>query len=300
MDPANLALTGQASCLLALRRIVQSSGFGHALLFASYDAIAVDAVANWCTARIVCTAKLGEPCGTCAGCTSFKRQDGLMLFYAPLGERLTYAVDDIRAIRSYLALRAGQAGRRVVRMDSVERCPTAAANALLKMLEEPGLDVTFVLTTATPARVLPTIRSRAMLYRLQPVPRAEMENALQTGGMAKNAISAALLAAPGQLGQAAALAASADRLETLRAADALAERLTAQTPAGRFRSLATYLEGQKEPELQRQQARSLFAAFARRAATDPWVQQRLKRLLNGLQTLQTNSQPRLILEAFVA
>lgn len=299
MNPANLALTGQASCIAALRHVVKSGGFGHALLLASNDEVARDAVARWCTERIVCTANLNEPCGMCAGCASLKRQDGLVLAHTTLEERLVYAVDDIRAIRAYLALRAGQPGRRVIRIDNVECCTVAAANALLKVLEEPGLDVTFILTTASPARVLPTIRSRAMLYRLQPVPRSAMAEALIAGGASGSMVALVIAAAPGQLGRAAALTASADMLAALRSADALVEKITAQTPAGRFRSLAAYLEGQKEPGVQRQQARSLFAAFARRVATDPWVQQRLGRLLSGLQDLQTNSQPRLILEAFV-
>lgn len=300
MDPANLALTGQASCLAALRHVVQSGGFGHALLFASDDDVAVDAVASWCTARIVCTANLSEPCGRCAGCASLKRQDGLMLFHATLADSPTYAVDDIRAIRAYLALRAGQAGRRVVRIDVVDRCTVAAANALLKILEEPGLGVTFILTTTSPARVLPTIRSRAMLYRLQPVPRAAMARALAASGVPTSTIAAVIAAAPGKLGSAATLVAYPEALAAVRSADATAEKIVTQTSAGRFRTLATYLDGKQETEIQRQQVRSLFAAFARRATTDSWVQQRLSRLLNGLQALQTNSQPRLILEAFVA
>ncbi|MEK7518835.1 MAG: hypothetical protein AAB549_02845 [Patescibacteria group bacterium] len=299
MDPAYLALTGQESCLAALRHVVQSGGFGHALLFASYDDVATDAVASWCTARIVCTAKLSDPCGSCAGCTSVKRQDGLMLLQTTLGERPTYAVDDIRAIRSHLALRAGQSGRRVVRIDNVDRCTVAAANALLKILEEPSMDVTFILTTASSARVLPTIRSRTMLYRLQPVPRTTMERSLAASGVPTSIISTVIAVAPGQLGTAAALVASPDALASAQSADATAEKLVAQTTTGRFRTLATYLEGKQEAGVQRQQVRSLFAAFARRAATDQWVQQRLGRLLTGLIDLQSNSQPRLLLEAFV-
>lgn len=299
MNPANLALTGQATCIAALRRIVQSGDFGHALLFASVDAVALDAVAAWCSERILCTAGGSEPCGTCAGCRSFQRQDGLMLYHATLGDLSTYAVDDIRAIRGHLAVRAGQPGRRVVRIDSIECCTVAAANALLKVLEEPGAEVTFILTAATPARVLPTIRSRAMLYRLQPVPRAAMERLLAEAGISSSAIAKVVTAAPGQVGTAAAIADSAEALGALRSADTVAEAVATQTPVGRFRAIAAYLEGKREPSEQRQLARMLFAAFARRSATDPWVRQRLQRMLSSLRDLQSNSQPKLILEAFV-
>jgi DNA polymerase III gamma/tau subunit len=299
MDPANLALTGQAPCIKALRHIVQSGGFGHALLLASYDDVALDAVANWCSERIVCSANQSEPCGKCLGCASLKRKDGLTLYHATLGERQSYAVEDMREIRSHLALRAQQPGRRVVRIDNIESCTIPAANALLKVLEEPGLDVTFILTTEAPARVLATIRSRAMLYRLQPVPRKIMESVLAENGVSKTNIETVIAAAPGQLGRAAALAASDDALAALRSVDKLAETVATQTLTNKFQALAKTFETKQDSSIQRQQVRSIFAAFSRRAESDPWVQQRLGRLLTGLQNLQTNSQPRLILEAFV-
>lgn len=300
MDPAKLALTGQASCVTALRQFVQSAGFGHALLLAGYDAVARDAVARWCVERIVCTAQGPESCQSCAGCRSLQQHANLALYHVTLNDRVAYAVDDVRAIRAHLALRAGQPGRRVVWIDTVERCTPAAANALLKVLEEPGVDVAFVLTTASPDRVLPTIRSRAMLYRLQPVPRRAMAEALVSSGGAEKAVAAAIQAAPGQLGQAAALVASADALAVLRTADVIAAAIAGQALATKFRTLAAYLEGDRDPALQRQAVHVLLAAFARRAGQDLWVQQRLGRLLAALQGLQTNSQPRLLLEAFIS
>jgi hypothetical protein len=299
MNPANLALTGQATCIAALRRIVRSEGFGHAILLASADKVAVDAVARWCTERIICTAMSSEPCGLCAGCKSLKHQGSLMHYHVALDDRLSYAVDDMRALRSYLALRAGQVGRRVVRIDSVDGCTVAAANALLKVLEEPGLDVTFILTTASPARVLPTIRSRAMLYRLQPVPRSKIEALLAAAGLPKQSIATAIAAAPGQLGTVAAIVESPESTASLRAADVAAEAISTLPLAARFRTLTAFFEGKRDVGEQRQHARTLFAAFARRVASDAWVKARLHRILAGVHDLQTNGQPKLILEAFI-
>lgn len=299
MDPANLALTGQASCISALRQFVRSAGFGHALLLAGYDAVARDAVARWCVERIACTEGGTDPCRTCAGCRSLQQQENLTLYHVTLIDAAWYSVADVRAIRSHLALRPRQPGRRVVWVDTVERCTTAAANALLKVLEEPGQGVSFVLTTASPDRVLPTIRSRAMLYRLQPVPRTVMEGALIAGGGDPRAIAAAIEAAPGQLGRAAALAAAEQVYGTLGTTDKVAAALATLPFAQKFRTVTAYLEGDRDPGQQRQNVHNLFAAFARRAAQDVWVQQRLDRLLRALQGLQTHSQPRLLLEAFI-
>ncbi|HEV8149367.1 MAG TPA: hypothetical protein VGP61_04205, partial [Gemmatimonadales bacterium] len=64
----------------------------------------------------------------------------------------------------------GDADRLVVQDSSPE-----AANALLKLLEEPPLDTWIILTTTEPERVLPTIRSRAVPLRLAPLSGADAD-----------------------------------------------------------------------------------------------------------------------------
>lgn len=59
------------------------------------------------------------------------------------------------------------------RLVSQEASPEAA-NALLKLLEEPPTDTVVLLTTTEPERVLPTIRSRAVVLRLAPLPDADI------------------------------------------------------------------------------------------------------------------------------
>jgi DNA polymerase-3 subunit delta' len=53
-----------------------------------------------------------------------------------------------------------------------------AANALLKLLEEPPADTTIILTAADPAVLLPTIRSRLLPVRVRPLPTADVERFL--------------------------------------------------------------------------------------------------------------------------
>lgn len=67
----------------------------------------------------------------------------------------------------------GHADRLVPQESSPE-----AANALLKLLEEPPVNAYFVLTTEEPRRVLPTIRSRAVPVRLAPLAPGEVREAL--------------------------------------------------------------------------------------------------------------------------
>jgi DNA polymerase-3 subunit delta' len=69
-------------------------------------------------------------------------------------------VEDIRELRETLQHTRGRAGHRIAILDSIDECNPSAANALLKTLEEPPADTTFLLISHRPGQLLPTIRSR--------------------------------------------------------------------------------------------------------------------------------------------
>jgi DNA polymerase-3 subunit delta' len=83
-------------------------------------------------------------------------------------------LDQVREVSRFLARRPLQAERSLVVLEGAEAMAEAAANALLKTLEEPG-DGVLVLITAAPERLLATIRSRCQVIpftRLSPEPMA--------------------------------------------------------------------------------------------------------------------------------
>ncbi|SDW21163.1 DNA polymerase III, delta prime subunit [Ruegeria halocynthiae] len=91
-------------------------------------------------------------------------------------------VDDIRKLGRFFGLSAADGGRRVVIVDSADEMNVSAANALLKMLEEPPARTTLLLISHQPSRLLPTIRSRCRTLRLSPLGSDDMQAALaQTG-----------------------------------------------------------------------------------------------------------------------
>lgn len=93
-------------------------------------------------------------------------------------------VDDVRALMPFLTLTATEGGRRVVIVDSADDMNTQAANALLKMLEEPPAKTTILLISHQPSRLLPTIRSRCRELRLAPLSANDMTAALQQAEVA--------------------------------------------------------------------------------------------------------------------
>jgi len=70
------------------------------------------------------------------------------------------SVDQIRSLQNLLSVTPSMSPWRAIVIDSVDDLETSAANALLKMLEEPPVNTVFFLVSHAPGRLLPTIRSR--------------------------------------------------------------------------------------------------------------------------------------------
>lgn len=128
------------------------------------------ALAKW----MLCEAPgLEGACGACAACNWFEQgghpdfrliepasetQDADGDTPKKGGRHIT--ISEVRQLGDFLALAAHQGGWRVVVVQPAEGMNAAAANALLKTLEEPPRDVLLILVSHQPRRLLPTVLSR--------------------------------------------------------------------------------------------------------------------------------------------
>jgi DNA polymerase-3 subunit delta' len=79
-------------------------------------------------------------------------------------------VDQVRGVGHFMRLTPGEGAHRIVIVDTADEMNLQAANALLKLLEEPPPSALLFLLSHAPGQLLPTIRSRCRLLRLAPVP----------------------------------------------------------------------------------------------------------------------------------
>jgi len=93
--------------------------------------------------------------------------------------RSEIVVDDVRAIAKFLSLTPAEGGWRIVVIDSAEEMNRIAANAVLKVLEEPPGKSLLLLTSHNPGRLLPTIRSRCSLLAMKPLGQPEILDLLR-------------------------------------------------------------------------------------------------------------------------
>jgi len=100
--------------------------------------------------------------------------------YDPRRRRLRgeIVVDDAREIASFFRLTAAEEGWRIVIVDGAEEMNRSAANALLKILEEPPQQALLLLVSHSPGRLLPTIRSRCRRFPLAPLACAAVKQLL--------------------------------------------------------------------------------------------------------------------------
>ncbi len=144
----------------------------------------------WCTARALLTAEPGasptfrtDPGHPVARRMAALAEPGLFLLRRPWdakAKRLkaTIGVDEVRGLKGFFALSRPDGGWRAVIVDAADDLTQAAANALLKLLEEPPERTVFLLVAHRPNGLLPTIRSRCRLVPLAPLPDDELDAVL--------------------------------------------------------------------------------------------------------------------------
>jgi DNA polymerase-3 subunit delta' len=118
------------------------------------------------------------PCGQCRSCQRIR--EGKHADVTPIGvdSRTEIGIDDIRGLQRSANLPPYEGKCKVFIIDEAEYLSTEAANALLKILEEPPPRVVWLLLAADEERLLPTIISRCQRLELKPVPSERVQEVL--------------------------------------------------------------------------------------------------------------------------
>lgn len=193
------ALFGQSAAETALLEAIQSGRMHHAWLLTGPKGVGKATLA-WRAARFLltqppagdaglfgapepATALDVDPDNPVARRVAAGSDPGLLSIKRPWdAERKRFkaqiTVDEVRRLNGFFGLSAAEGGYRVVIVDSADEMNTSAANALLKVLEEPPKNALLFLVSHHPARLLPTIRSRCRELRLTSLDRDDLNRAI--------------------------------------------------------------------------------------------------------------------------
>ncbi|MBW7983900.1 DNA polymerase III subunit delta' [Enterobacillus tribolii] len=142
----------------------------HALLLHALPGCGDDSLAYAVGRWLLCQHPDGDKsCGECHGCRLMiagNHPDWHLL--QPESGKNALGIEPVRQVIGHLYNHAQQGGAKVVWLPLAEALTEAAANALLKTLEEPPSDTYFLLGTREPANLLATLRSRCLYLYLSP------------------------------------------------------------------------------------------------------------------------------------
>ena len=163
-----------------LSRQFQQGTLAHAIILQGMEGTGKDALGHWLIALLICQRPLtsmsdssnelgiSNACGQCKTCLLHQGNnypDHLSLS----SENKTLGVDDIRRGNEFLEKTAHIGQVKTILVAKAQTMTVAAANALLKTLEEPSAFSYIVLLTNDIEGLLPTIISRCAIYTIRPL-----------------------------------------------------------------------------------------------------------------------------------
>ena len=174
------------------------------------------------------------PCGTCKSCKKIlegKSPD--VIWISREKGKMQMTVDVVRYLRSDVLIPPNDLDTKVYIIEDAHTMNNQAQNALLLTLEEPPAYVLFLLLCEDAGNMLETIRSRAPVYRLQPLPMQAVGSYIEKYAPSKNNLPAnetleqVLMAADGSIGKALDLLSPKESAPILAARQAALDLLDA-------------------------------------------------------------------------
>ncbi len=175
----------------------------HATLLTGDSGVGKRTMARLMGQGLLCSGEGEKPCGVCRDCRRFAAKTHPdAIFPAPAPKEKTIKIDSLREMIDTLSRHSLEGGRRVILMENAERMTPQAQNCLLKTLEEAQEGTYFLLTADQETALLPTIRSRCRVVRVQPWEEKRVEQTLLSRGIPAARAKALALSCEGSLGRA--------------------------------------------------------------------------------------------------
>jgi len=143
-----------------LTETYQAGRFAHGLLFTGCAGVGKFKLAQHLAKYLLCSNKQTEPCNRCHSCLLFAAQNHLDLHLLQNEENKSIGIEQVRNLIGTLNERPHLGDNKVVIIKNANLLTAAAANALLKTLEEPQGNSYLILLTRTHHQLMPTLLSR--------------------------------------------------------------------------------------------------------------------------------------------
>lgn len=152
---------------LSLLRIFSGDREPHSILLYGKDGLGKKEIARELAKFYLCFNKCGSGyCGSCPSCQNFSRNThgDFIVIGSENGSKI--GIDEIREMIDTVSMTAKMGHGKVVIIENAELLTVSAANSMLKILEEPFPDLLFILTADSLLKLIPTILSRCVKFKI--------------------------------------------------------------------------------------------------------------------------------------
>ena len=164
-------VVGQQAVTRTLRNALAIGRLAQAFVFAGPRGVGKTTTARILARALNCEkGPTADPCGTCNSCIELAPNGPGSIDVIELDAASNRGIDQARELREKAVYAPAASRYKIYIIDEAHQLTTEAANALLKLVEEPPEHLRFVFATTEPDKLLGTIRSRTHHYPFRLVP----------------------------------------------------------------------------------------------------------------------------------
>jgi len=173
-------IVGNTALRLRFGNDILASRFPHAVIIEGAHGTGKHTIARNTAAALVCENKddgsLPLPCGKCISCRKVIESKSPDVITIGCEDKATIGVDAIRFLKEDIYIIPNDTDHKIYIIEDADKMTPQAQNALLLTLEEPPSYVHFFLLCENADSLLETIRSRAPIFRTEPLTKDEIDS----------------------------------------------------------------------------------------------------------------------------
>ncbi len=168
MDKSSSILPWQKASWEAIEKLLSTDKLPQALLLYGMEGLGKSQFAHYLAKSKLCLQNSLAPCEDCRSCHLFQVSTHPDFFHlALMDSNQSIKIQAVREVNSAICKKPQLSPCQIVIIDDADAMTMSAANSLLKILEDPPGNVTFILVSNQLYRLLPTIRSRCSKFSFQ-------------------------------------------------------------------------------------------------------------------------------------